>query len=192
MWQALTKQVPSEELERAKAAAVSAILVNLESRAVANEDIGRQILTYGHRCGRCCCKAMHNDRYATRLWLCIRPTPDPGQLRRAMLTADLGDCWCWPLSQALDRAVQHPPPKAACLSLGRGVQKTCQGVCGRHPRGVSVGHLWLGQQDVQDAPVDGLPGGTSAACPATMQCSRASAEQRLAALYEESSLTRLC
>ena len=48
--QAVAKDVPSEELERAKNAAISAILINLESRAVMNEDIGRQILTYGHRC----------------------------------------------------------------------------------------------------------------------------------------------
>ena len=47
--QALTKDVPSEELERAKNAAVSSILMNLESRAVVAEDIGRQIVTYGHR-----------------------------------------------------------------------------------------------------------------------------------------------
>ena len=48
--QAVAKDVPAEEVERAKSAAVSAILMNLESRAVTNEDIGRQILTYGHRC----------------------------------------------------------------------------------------------------------------------------------------------
>ena len=47
--QAVAKDPPAEEVERAKMAAVSAILINLESRAVANEDIGRQILTYGHR-----------------------------------------------------------------------------------------------------------------------------------------------
>lgn len=39
----------SAELERAKAAAVSSVLMNLESRAVVAEDIGRQVLTYGHR-----------------------------------------------------------------------------------------------------------------------------------------------
>ena len=50
--QAVAKDVPSEELERAKNAAISAILINLESRAVMNEDIGRQILTYGHRYAR--------------------------------------------------------------------------------------------------------------------------------------------
>ena len=37
------------ELERAKSAAVSSVLMNLESRAVVAEDIGRQVLTYGHR-----------------------------------------------------------------------------------------------------------------------------------------------
>ena len=47
--QALSKDVPHEELERAKNAAVSSILMNLESRAVVAEDIGRQIVTYGHR-----------------------------------------------------------------------------------------------------------------------------------------------
>jgi hypothetical protein len=48
--QAVTKDVPEAELERAKAAAVSSVLMNLESRAVVAEDIGRQVLTYGHRC----------------------------------------------------------------------------------------------------------------------------------------------
>ncbi|KAK9676087.1 hypothetical protein RND81_11G052800 [Saponaria officinalis] len=37
------------QLDRAKAATKSAILMNLESRMVASEDIGRQILTYGER-----------------------------------------------------------------------------------------------------------------------------------------------
>ena len=40
----------SEELERAKRAAIASVYMNLESRAVVAEDIGRQILTYGHRC----------------------------------------------------------------------------------------------------------------------------------------------
>lgn len=47
--QAVAKGVPEAELERAKAAAVSSVLMNLESRAVVAEDIGRQVLTYGHR-----------------------------------------------------------------------------------------------------------------------------------------------
>ncbi|PRW59704.1 mitochondrial-processing peptidase subunit alpha-like [Chlorella sorokiniana] len=47
--QAVAKEVPAAELERAKAAAVSSVLMNLESRAVVAEDIGRQVLTYGHR-----------------------------------------------------------------------------------------------------------------------------------------------
>ncbi len=37
------------ELERAKAATASSVLMNLESRAVVAEDIGRQVLTYGER-----------------------------------------------------------------------------------------------------------------------------------------------
>ena len=37
-------------MERAKNAAISQVLINLESRAVTAEDIGRQVLTYGHRC----------------------------------------------------------------------------------------------------------------------------------------------
>eukprot|EP00243_Klebsormidium_subtile_P001559 TRINITY_DN1274_c0_g1_i1.p2 TRINITY_DN1274_c0_g1~~TRINITY_DN1274_c0_g1_i1.p2 ORF type:complete len:243 (-),score=66.08 TRINITY_DN1274_c0_g1_i1:293-967(-) len=37
------------ELDRAKKATISAVLMNLESRAVVNEDIGKQILTYGKR-----------------------------------------------------------------------------------------------------------------------------------------------
>jgi len=46
---ALTAPVPAAELDRAKAAAVSSVLMNLESRAVVAEDVGRQVLTYGHR-----------------------------------------------------------------------------------------------------------------------------------------------
>jgi len=42
-------QVTEAELQRAKNATVSAVLMNLESRVVVTEDIGRQILTYGHR-----------------------------------------------------------------------------------------------------------------------------------------------
>ncbi|KAK9697566.1 hypothetical protein RND81_08G045700 [Saponaria officinalis] len=42
-------QVSQVQIERAKAATKSAILMNLESRMVASEDIGRQILTYGER-----------------------------------------------------------------------------------------------------------------------------------------------
>lgn len=47
--QAVASDVPAAEVERAKAAAVSSVLMNLESRAVVAEDIGRQVLTYGHR-----------------------------------------------------------------------------------------------------------------------------------------------
>ncbi|XP_020262921.1 mitochondrial-processing peptidase subunit alpha-like [Asparagus officinalis] len=42
-------QVDQKQLDRAKASTKSAILMNLESRMVASEDIGRQILTYGER-----------------------------------------------------------------------------------------------------------------------------------------------
>ncbi|OVA08517.1 Peptidase M16 [Macleaya cordata] len=41
--------VKQVELDRAKESTKSAILMNLESRMVASEDIGRQILTYGER-----------------------------------------------------------------------------------------------------------------------------------------------
>lgn len=51
--QAVAKDVPAAELERAKKAAISSVLMNLESRAVVAEDIGRQVLTYGHRCAAC-------------------------------------------------------------------------------------------------------------------------------------------
>jgi processing peptidase subunit alpha len=47
--EAVAKEVPAAELERAKAAAISSVLMNLESRAVVAEDVGRQVLTYGHR-----------------------------------------------------------------------------------------------------------------------------------------------
>ncbi|KAG6497961.1 mitochondrial-processing peptidase subunit alpha-like isoform X1 [Zingiber officinale] len=42
-------QVDQVQLNRAKESTKSAVLMNLESRAVASEDIGRQILTYGER-----------------------------------------------------------------------------------------------------------------------------------------------
>ncbi|XP_022749882.1 mitochondrial-processing peptidase subunit alpha-like isoform X1 [Durio zibethinus] len=42
-------QVEQKELDRAKQSTKSAILMNLESRMVASEDIGKQILTYGER-----------------------------------------------------------------------------------------------------------------------------------------------
>jgi processing peptidase subunit alpha len=41
--------VQEQELERAKNATVSSILMNLESKAVIAEDIGRQMLTYKYR-----------------------------------------------------------------------------------------------------------------------------------------------
>ncbi|KAL9252995.1 Mitochondrial-processing peptidase subunit alpha-like protein [Drosera capensis] len=41
--------VDKVQLERAKAATKSAILMNLESKVVVSEDLGRQILTYGER-----------------------------------------------------------------------------------------------------------------------------------------------
>lgn len=45
-----TKGAISEvELERAKLALISSVYMNLESKVVIAEDIGRQILTYGHR-----------------------------------------------------------------------------------------------------------------------------------------------
>jgi processing peptidase subunit alpha len=42
-------KVTEAELQRAKNSTISAVLMNLESRVVVTEDIGRQILTYGHR-----------------------------------------------------------------------------------------------------------------------------------------------
>ncbi|KAJ4960764.1 hypothetical protein NE237_020674 [Protea cynaroides] len=42
-------QVDQAQLDRAKVTTKSAVLMNLESRAVASEDMGRQILTYGER-----------------------------------------------------------------------------------------------------------------------------------------------
>ncbi|XP_010528943.1 PREDICTED: probable mitochondrial-processing peptidase subunit alpha-1, mitochondrial [Tarenaya hassleriana] len=42
-------KVNQKHLNRAKAATKSAVLMNLESRMIAAEDIGRQILTYGER-----------------------------------------------------------------------------------------------------------------------------------------------
>jgi len=43
------KGLTQAELERAKAATVSSVMMNLESRTVVAEDIGRQALTYGER-----------------------------------------------------------------------------------------------------------------------------------------------
>lgn len=42
-------KVTQEQLDRAKEATKSAVLMNLESRSIASEDIGRQVLTYGER-----------------------------------------------------------------------------------------------------------------------------------------------
>ncbi|KAJ0977439.1 hypothetical protein J5N97_012913 [Dioscorea zingiberensis] len=42
-------QVDQVELDRAKAATKSSVLMNLESRMIISEDIGHQILTYGER-----------------------------------------------------------------------------------------------------------------------------------------------
>lgn len=42
-------EVTDAELQRAKNTTISAVLMNLESRVVVTEDIGRQILTYGKR-----------------------------------------------------------------------------------------------------------------------------------------------
>lgn len=41
--------VTQEQLDRAKEATKSSVLMDLESRIVASEDIGRQVLTYGER-----------------------------------------------------------------------------------------------------------------------------------------------
>lgn len=48
---ALTKKgaITDTQLERAKLALISSVHMNLESKVVVAEDIGRQILTYGHR-----------------------------------------------------------------------------------------------------------------------------------------------
>lgn len=42
-------KVTQEQLDRAKEATKAAVLMNLESRIIASEDIGRQVLTYGER-----------------------------------------------------------------------------------------------------------------------------------------------
>ncbi|KAK3138221.1 hypothetical protein QOZ80_5AG0366000 [Eleusine coracana subsp. coracana] len=42
-------KVSQEQLDRAKEATKAAILMNLESRTIASEDIGRQVLSYGER-----------------------------------------------------------------------------------------------------------------------------------------------
>ena len=47
--QALAKNVDQQDLDRAKNAAINQVLTNLESKAVVAEDMGRQVLTYGHR-----------------------------------------------------------------------------------------------------------------------------------------------
>ncbi len=47
--ESVAQDLTDVELERAKSAAKSSVVMNLESRAVICEDIGRQVLTYGHR-----------------------------------------------------------------------------------------------------------------------------------------------
>ncbi|OMO91551.1 hypothetical protein COLO4_18276 [Corchorus olitorius] len=46
---ATPREVDQKQLDRAKKSTKSAILMNLESRMVASEDIGKQVLTYGER-----------------------------------------------------------------------------------------------------------------------------------------------
>lgn len=50
--ESLATPPPSEQLERAKRMSVSLIHNALESKSASAEDIGRQFLTYGHRCVR--------------------------------------------------------------------------------------------------------------------------------------------
>eukprot|EP00210_Caulerpa_lentillifera_P007646 g7300.t1 len=45
----LSQSITKMELDRAKKAAIGQVLMTLENRAVAAEDIGRQVLTYGRR-----------------------------------------------------------------------------------------------------------------------------------------------
>lgn len=81
--EAVAKAVPAADLERAKAAAVSSVLMNLESRAVVAEDIGRQVLTYGHR----------------------KPVPEFIKEIKALTPADL--------ASAVSRVLKTPPTLAA-------------------------------------------------------------------------------
>jgi hypothetical protein len=50
--ESLTTPPPADQLERAKAMSISLIQGALESKAASAEDLGRQILTYGHRCAQ--------------------------------------------------------------------------------------------------------------------------------------------
>lgn len=45
----LSQSITKVELDRAKRAAIGQVLMTLENRAVAAEDISRQVLTYGQR-----------------------------------------------------------------------------------------------------------------------------------------------
>lgn len=49
--ESLASPPPAEQLERAKKMSVGLIHGALESKSASAEDIGRQFLTYGHRCG---------------------------------------------------------------------------------------------------------------------------------------------
>ena len=50
--QAVAKSVSAAELNRAKKQTIAAVFSNLENHSIIAEDIGRQLLTYGERCGR--------------------------------------------------------------------------------------------------------------------------------------------
>jgi processing peptidase subunit alpha len=96
--QAVARDVPEAELERAKAAAVSSVLMNLESRAVVAEDIGRQVLTYGHR------------------WAGAQRQPP--LLRRscqapALRAGTRGPTCCWPTTGPFVPSPQQQPPSPA-------------------------------------------------------------------------------
>ena len=96
--QAVAKDVGEAELERAKAAAVSSVLMNLESRAVVAEDIGRQVgaaRTAGLR------RSGARGTRAGARWLAVHARwRAPGALQR--------------LDPPCPRAPASPPPRARC------------------------------------------------------------------------------
>ena len=85
--------VTEEELARAKAATVSSILMNLESKAIVAEDIGRQILTYGERKAPSEFIAQVNALTVADV-AAVAVHLDPGRARRERLLPHEEECPC--------------------------------------------------------------------------------------------------
>ncbi len=103
MVQALAQEVPEQDLERAKKATKAAILMNLESRAIVVEDIGRQLLTYDQRWPLLRSAPLASllltlwQRFAPALFTCHFDAFRNGLLRSGVVMMFNAFCWSPPL-----------------------------------------------------------------------------------------------